>query len=237
MPRLLILNPNTSAQVTDMLRGHLQPMLGEGWQIDTATARFGGAYIASEAAYAIAAHAVLDAWSTQAPGHDAILVGCFGDPGLEALRELAGCPVIGLAEAAMQEAARAGRFVIVTGGERWEPILRRLAASAGLLDRMCGLKVLKESGSELLADPEAALLKLEAAAREAVAETGADAVIIGGAALAGMGEALAARLPFAVIDNVSAAARAVLALAPAQGAGPDGTRYSGLSPELTARLG
>ena len=237
MPRLLIINPNTSAQVTAMLREHLQPMLGEAWRIDTVTARFGGVYIASEAAYAIAAHAVLDAWSTQPAGYDAILVGCFGDPGLEALREISGCPVVGLADAAMREAAQAGRFAIVTGGERWEPILRRLAASAGLLDHLCGLKVLTESGGELLADPDQAMLKLEAAAREVQTETAADAIVIGGAALAGMGESLATRLPFAVIDNVSAAARALQALAPAKGCGPDGTRYTGLSPELMARLG
>ena len=35
-----------------------------------------------------------------------MLVGCFGEPGCIALRELAGVPVIGLAEAAMREAAQ-----------------------------------------------------------------------------------------------------------------------------------
>ncbi|MDO6387837.1 aspartate/glutamate racemase family protein [Uliginosibacterium sp. 31-12] len=235
--RLLIINPNTSAHVTRALGEHITPMLGQCWQLDCVTARFGAAYIASEAAYAIAAHAVLDAWSCQEGAYDAILIGCFGDPGLEALRELAGCPVIGLAEAAMQEAARAGRFAIVTGGARWAPILQRRAAAAGLQDQLAGLQVLSESGAELLADPPRALDRLEAAARQVRSASGAESVIIGGAALAGMGEALARRLPFAVIDNVSAAARAIrTATSRPAAAGPDGAGYHGLSPELLARL-
>jgi hypothetical protein len=38
-----------------------------------------------------------------------VLIGCFGDPGLFALRESSACPVTGLAEASFIEAARRGR--------------------------------------------------------------------------------------------------------------------------------
>jgi len=233
--RALILNPNTSQTVTSRLCGHLQPRL-PGWLLTPATAAFGGSYISSEVGYAIAGHAVLDAWAHAPNDHDLILVGCFGDPGLEALREISGIPVIGLAEAAMLEAAHHGRFAIVTGGERWPTILQRRAAAAGVADKLSGIQVLRESGAELLADPERALELLEAAARQAMQIHDTAAVLIGGAALAGMGEQLAARLPFPVVDNVSAAARAMLVAGVAQPADFDHAGYTGLSIALRERL-
>lgn len=60
-----------------------------------------------------------------------MLIGCFGDPGLLALRESSPVPVTGLAEAAFIEASRHGRFAIVTGGARWGPMLQRLAQALG----------------------------------------------------------------------------------------------------------
>jgi allantoin racemase len=234
--RILVINPNTSTTVTQMLHGHLRARLPQHWQVVSSTARFGGGYISSEVGYAIAAHAVLDAWAAEGEGCDRMLIGCFGDPGLEALREVAGVPVIGLAETAMLEAAAKGRFAIVTGGERWRAILQRRAQAAGIAEHLAGIHILQETGAELLADPVRALALLEAASREVVRSSGADVVLIGGAALAGMGEALAACLPFPVIDNVSAAARALQVGAPATAADLDNAGYSGLSAELSKRL-
>lgn len=137
MPRLLVVNPNTSASVTDLLQRRLQAQAAQadaGLQVKTVTARFGAPYVACEASYAVAQHAVLDAWAA-ALAHgdrpDAVLIGCFGDPGLFALRSGAGVPVSGLAEAAFAAAARHGRFAVVTGGAAWAPMLERLAQALG----------------------------------------------------------------------------------------------------------
>ncbi|MFT4195789.1 aspartate/glutamate racemase family protein, partial [Ottowia sp.] len=120
MSTLLLINPNTTAEVTALLRTHVQQALGDAVRIHALTARFGAPYIACEASYAVAQHAVLDAWAlARAQGLEpsAVLIGCFGDPGLLALRDAAGVPVAGLAGAAFDAAARHGRFAIVTGGE------------------------------------------------------------------------------------------------------------------------
>ena len=106
MPQWLVVNPNTSETVTQALVHHLS--------VDTprrrwhgVTAAFGAPYIADERSYCIAGHAVLDAWEraqAAAPpqGYAGVLVGCFGDPGLEALRSTTPVPVRGLAEASLQ---------------------------------------------------------------------------------------------------------------------------------------
>lgn len=59
MKRILVINPNTTASVTDMVLASCRQTHGN-VEWTGVTARFGAAYIASEAAYAIAAHAVLD---------------------------------------------------------------------------------------------------------------------------------------------------------------------------------
>lgn len=239
MPTALILNPNTSRSVTDRLLAQAQTLLPPDWRLVPATAAFGAAYIASEAAYAIAGHAVLDAYVREGAGADAVLVGCFGDPGLQALREIATVPVVGLAEAALLEAAQCGRFSIVTGGERWVPILRRLAAGMGLAGQLAGIHVVTESGAALAADPQRALDVLARLCQQAMVSDAPDCLILGGAALAGVGDTLSRSLELPVIDSVSAGMRglqAALSGARAPRAGPDGVAYERVSPALQAFL-
>jgi allantoin racemase len=115
--KFLIINPNTNELTTQRLRSVLQPQLPSHAQLDICTARFGATYIACEASHAVASHACIDAWvSYCAQTHhrpDGVLIGCFGDPGLFALREASSCRVTGLAEASFIQAAKHGPFAIV----------------------------------------------------------------------------------------------------------------------------
>jgi Asp/Glu/hydantoin racemase len=122
MAQLLIINPNTSATVTDKLTHFARAMCTGTQSVESLTARFGASYIVDEASFAIAAHATLDAWAyaTTLPHLKpaSVLVACFGDPGLVALQETCPVPVTGLAQAAFFAAAKHGRYAVVTGGER-----------------------------------------------------------------------------------------------------------------------
>lgn len=206
MPRLLIINPNTSASVTAQLAAQAASVLPAEADVHCVTASFGARYISSEAAAAVAGHAAMQACADHIAAHgrpDAVLIGCFGDPGLLALRELAGMPVTGLAEASMRAAAALGPYAIVTGGAAWAPMLRRLAWSLGLLEPMSGLVTVARSGGELAADPVAAHHLLLDACREALAaEPAPDSLILGGAALTGMGDTLAPELGVPLLDSV-----------------------------------
>ena len=208
MPTLLILNPNTTPAVTEMLRRRAVELAPTGGQARAVTASFGARYISDEAAVAVAAHAAMDAFAADRALHgaaDAVLIGCFGDPGLDALRDLAAEPVHGLAEASMLEAARLGRFAIVTGGVRWPPMLRRLAWSLGVADALAGIEVVDRTGAELAADVAAAHALLLGACEAAISRHRPDALVLGGAALTSMAPALAARLPVPLLDSVSTA--------------------------------
>ena len=60
------------------------------------------------------------------------MLACFGDPGLAALKEVSTVPVVGMADASILQACAIGkRFSIVTGGERWKPMLEEFVGEPG----------------------------------------------------------------------------------------------------------
>jgi len=207
MRRLLVINPNTGQATTRRLQSWISGLLPADVHLDCITARFGAPYIACEASHAVAGHALLDAWSEYL--HEAgsqpegILIACFGDPGLFALREASACPVSGLAEASFIQAALTGSFAIVTGGLRWKPMLQRLAGSLGFEQQLKHIEIVEQDGASLLADRDMALRVLSQACLRA-AETGVKSVIMGGAGLAGYAAELQALCPVPLIDSVSA---------------------------------
>src|SRR5258706_4319363 len=131
VPRVLLINANTTRSVTDLIEHHARRAIDKDVEIRAVTAAFGAPYVSTEAAYAVAGHAALDCLQRHAKGCDAVLLACFGDPGLFALREQSELPVLGMAEACMAEAAKRGRFSIITGGPAWKPMLERLAMALG----------------------------------------------------------------------------------------------------------
>jgi allantoin racemase len=238
--RLLVINPNTGQATTERLLQHLPSALPAKAQFSCVTARFGAPYIACEASYAVAGHALLDAWAhamADAPENEQpqrVLIGCFGDPGLHALRESCAYPVTGLAEASFMEASAIGSFAIVTGGQRWQPMLERLALSLGYAPRLQHIETVPQSGAQLLADPAQAVGILSAACQRAASHN-VKAIILGGAGLAGFAALVQPSVSIPVIDSVHAGARVVMgsALPAAQRnrAGFD-VDWKGLSPAM-----
>ena len=210
MKRLLVINPNTTAAMTERVAAAARAAL-PGVSVEAATGRFGCAYIASRASYAVASHAALDCLAAS-EGFDAVLLACFGDPGLDALREVAGAPVIGLVEAACAEAAAGGRrFAIVTGGALWRPMLAEQVRMRNLNAGLAGIAVVAPTGGAIAADPIGALDVLAEAARACFERDGAEAVILGGVGLMGLAEPIAERLGRPVICSVAAGLRAAAA--------------------------
>ncbi|KQP52287.1 aspartate/glutamate racemase family protein [Methylobacterium sp. Leaf106] len=238
--RILLINPNTTDSVTDLVTRHARRVAGDAAEFVPVTGRFGARYITSRAASAIAAHAALDALAEHAEGCDAVYLACFGDPGLGALREISPLPVVGMAEASCLAAtARGGRFAIVTGGALWGPMLEEFVAGIGLSDKLAAIRTIAPTGDRIARDPEAALADLAAACTTCALRDGADVVILGGAALAGLAERIQPQVPVPVLCSVEVGTRAVLAAAicglpPGQPA--PSIESIGLSPTLAERL-
>lgn len=208
--RILVLNPNTSPEMTALVMRVLAPMTPPGVTLVPATGRFGARYIASRSAAAIAGHAALEAYAEHGTDCDAVYLACFGDPGLMALKELASVPVVGMAEASCRRAASLGRFSIVTGGERWRPMLTEFATSLGLGQHLAAVETVVPTGGEIAADPEGALGLLAAACRRTAHRDCAETVILGGAGLAGLASRLQPLVDVPLICSTEAGLHAAI---------------------------
>jgi allantoin racemase len=223
--RLLLINPNTSTGTTERLVHTLHPLLPADVELTARTASIGASYIACEASHAVAGHAVLQAWAEDRAARPdspmAVLIGCFGDPGLFALRECSACPVTGLAEASFIEAARHGPFAVVTGGARWKPMLERLARALDMGPALAAVHTVAPTGAQMLADPALAMQHLRTACRAATAQPRLRAIVIGGAGLAGYAARLQGEFDLPLIDSAAAGLRVLL-----EGSGPKPMRAS-----------
>jgi allantoin racemase len=239
--RILLINPNTTESITALVASHASSIAGEAATFVPVTGRFGANYISSRAAAAIAAHAALDALARHVAGCDAVYLACFGDPGLAALREISPVPVVGMAEASCLEACNRGRrFAIVTGGALWEPMLTEFVAWLGLAERLAAVRTVAPTGDRIARDPESALAELAAACTACAVEDGADAVILGGAALAGLAARIQPSVPIPVLCSVEAGTRAAMAAAACINRSvpsPPALDSAGLSADLAGLLG
>lgn len=215
MKNLLLINPNTSEATTVKIERIARHLLPPDVRLHARTARFGASYISCEASHAVAAHGLLDAWAhflateTSCP-LDGVLIGCFGDPGLFALRQSSRCPITGLAEASMLQASQKGDFAIVTGGVLWHPMLMRLAQSLGLAKRLKHIEIVRPTGAQLMADPAMALACLTEACQKAASVQGVRTIILGGAGLAGYASQIRQHVDTPIIDSVEAGCQMIL---------------------------
>ncbi len=244
-PRVLLLNPNTSADITERLRATAQLVSAPGTEIVALTGARGVPYIASRAEAAIGAVTVLDMLAEHGKRADAAIIAAFGDPGLGAARELCAYPIVGMAEASMLTACMLGhRFSIVSFSTALGPWYRECVEQHGLASRLAGLRLLDGSFGHITTVMEEKTAALVELARCSVEEDGADVIVLAGAPLAGLAAAVRERIPVPVVDGVQAAlkqAEALAALRPRKAVagsfrrpGPKST--IGLTPALAALI-
>jgi len=113
-------------------------------------------------------------------GFDAVVPGCFGDPGIDALRELVTIPVLGPGATSMLVAANLGhRFSVVTVLESVVRPLENLARVTGVEPRLASVRQIGIPVLELNADPEATFRRLIDVSRRVVEEDRADVLVLG----------------------------------------------------------
>ena len=212
--KILLLNPNTTRAVTDLLYSAGSRVTSPWTDLVVATAERGVPYIATRAEAQIGGAIALEMLAAAGSSIDAAIIAAFGDPGLFGARELFDIPVVGLAEAAMLTACMLGRrFSIVTFARALAPWYQECVAMHGLESRCAGIRTLDgtfQSIANVQAEKEDMLVTL---ANRAVEQDDADVVILSGAPLAGMADKVSHRIPVPVIDPIAAAVRQAETLA------------------------
>lgn len=210
--RLLVINPNISDDVTALIESEAVRSAAPGTELVVRTAGHGVEYIETRFESLIAAGAVAEiiAEHTRAGADpvDGVVVAAFGDPGMPALKELANVPVIGITEAALCAAALQGhRFSIIAISDRIKPWYRDCVERFGLLGRLASIRSINETLNSIGSVQQDFKETLLALSRQAVAEDGADVVILAGAPLAGLARELEGEIPVPVVDGISAGIR------------------------------
>lgn len=242
--RLLLINPNTSDSVSDLIRAEARRSASAGTEVDVLTAPFGVAYIETRFEALIGAYATAQLAAEHCARYDAVVVAAFGDPGLGGLREVLPVPVTGMTEAALASAHLLGhRFSIIAISQRIQAWYRESVESYGLVGRLASIRALDRPLSSIGGVQEEHAQALQALAERAVSEDGAEVIVLAGAPLAGLARTLQGRLPVPVVDGVSSAVRhaeTLVALNPGRAlrgsfAPPPAKPHRGL-PDAIARL-
>jgi Asp/Glu/hydantoin racemase len=242
--RLLIVNPNTSERVTELIAREAERVAAPGTKVIAATARFGVSYIETPGEAVVAAHATLEALAEHATACDAAIIAAFADPGLDGARAVLDIPVVGIAQAAMTTASLLGnRFSLVSISRRMIPLFHACVERNGMASRLASVRMVEGS----VRDVATARVELEARLVElchrAVDEDGADVVILAGGPLAGLADQVSGRIPVPVVDGVASAVRLAEGLVAGHGRPRRAAErrrsektFTGISPALAAIL-
>ncbi|EJT05064.1 aspartate/glutamate racemase family protein [Rhizobium sp. CCGE 510] len=211
--RILIVNPNTTASMTEKAATAARAVAASGTEIIAATSRMGPVSIEGHYDGALAIPGLLtELKERQSTGYDAAVIACFDDTGLEAARSFADVPILGLCESAVATAGfLAQRFTVVTTLERSRVLIDNLVRRYGMGDRAkvraCDIPVL-----ELEDAASGAIGKLRAEIERALLEDGAEAIVLGCAGMTDLARELQAIYGVPVVDGVAAAVKQAEAL-------------------------
>ena len=211
MTKILIVNPNTTASMTETIAAAARAVAATGTEIVAVTSSMGPASIEGFYDEAFAVPGLIQALSN-APDADAAIIACFDDTGLDAARTVARYPVIGICEAALVTAGQiAKRIAVVTTLPRSIVPLEELVRRYGFAERArvsaCNVAVL-----DLEKPGSGAKEKLEAEIALAL-DKGAEAIVLGCAGMADLAHALSKKYDVPVVDGVAAAVKQAEALA------------------------
>ncbi|MCC6717262.1 MAG: aspartate/glutamate racemase family protein [Acetobacteraceae bacterium] len=210
VPRILLVNPNSStacsAGIDAAVAGLRHP---GGPMIEVATVADGPPGIYSWRDW----HAAVAPLCAVVAGEaaDVFVIACASDPGIEAVREVTGRPVLGMFRCAVAAAMlRAERFGVIALADASVGRHALALRAMGVQGRLAG-EIAMNTSIDALLDPVATGGALLAAGRGLVAQ-GAGAVVLGCTGMAGHRAALAAALGVPVIEPCQAAAAQALGL-------------------------
>ena len=204
--RILVINPNSSHDVTQRMSKALDGLRFEGGpQIECMTLEEGPPGVETETHLFEVAGPIVDTVAREQNRTSAFVIACFSDPGLYAAREASRVPVYGIAQCGYAAALAAGeRFGVISILSGSVARHRRYLASLGLADRLAADLAI-DMGVTELADGDRVLDRMTEVGAMLKQKHGADVVVMGCAGMAQYRGPLEDRLDIPVIDPTQAA--------------------------------
>lgn len=170
-------------------KGFLQERAGKHVQVEIADVEKGPSSIESAyEEYLSIPETVKKVVQAEEDGFDGVIVGCYGDPGIDAMREMVKIPVVGPGETSMLVASMLGhRFSIITVLDSVVPSLEKLARIVGVEGKLASVRAADIPVLDLRKDIEATKQRMIGEAKKAMTENRADIIILGCMSMAFMG--------------------------------------------------
>ncbi|WP_337883104.1 aspartate/glutamate racemase family protein [Chromobacterium haemolyticum] len=205
--KICVINPNTTADMTERIRLAAVRAARPETLIVARNPEDGPVSIESHFDEAVSVIGVCEEVMEGArQGCDAYVVACFGDPGLNAARELVRAPVVGIAQAAFQMASLiATRFSVVTTLSRTCVIAEHLLHSYGYAHLCRRVRAAEVPVLDLERDPDLAYRLIVEEARKARDEDGIGAIVLGCAGMADLAPRIGEAIGLPVVEGVGAA--------------------------------
>jgi allantoin racemase len=203
--RILVVNPNTTASMTEKIAAAARRAASPGTAIVATNPASGPAAIEGFYDEAMSLRGLLEV-IRQRPDCDAVIIACFDDTGLDAARCLTDKPVIGIGEAAYHITAMiANRFSVVTTLARSVPALEHNLHRYGLAARCARVRSSEVAVLELEHPGSDACDRISAEIGRAVAEDRAEAIVLGCAGMTDLANRLQDAHGLPVLDGVTCA--------------------------------
>ncbi|MPY77116.1 MAG: Asp/Glu/hydantoin racemase [Actinophytocola sp.] len=204
--RILVVNVNTTAAMTDSIAAQARAVARPGTEIVGLTPSFGPESVEGNFESYLSAVAVMDRVQAYDGQYDAVVQAGFGEHGREGLQELCDVPVVDITEAAAHVACLLGRkYAVVTTLSRAVGQIEDRLMLAGLHTRCASVRASGLSVLELEEDQDAAVKAIAEQARLSVEQDGAEVVCLGCGGMAGLDAEIRAATGAPVVDGVAAA--------------------------------
>ncbi len=183
-PTILVINPNTSQEMTEAIDRVAQATVGMQAKAVTVRSQQGPHTIEGPLDAALGVAGMLEVIGAYTAPFDAVVVACFGDPGVDALRLLVRVPVVGIGAASFTQAAfMSHRFAIVTPSIGTPERYAAVTAAMGLSKQFLGTYQTALAVADFESGEPDVLETLVRHAQQAVQE-GAECLLFGCAGIA-----------------------------------------------------
>lgn len=227
MKKLLYVQPSATNKYNDMVQDSLDRYTDSGFKAVVRNIEYGGD-VPSCKYYACVSvpYMIEEILKGEKEGYSGVIIGCFGDPGIDEAREVVSIPVVGIGAAACHIACLLGDEIsIITTGDgvqhknlklnekyhhQFYKEIRRKLQLQGLLDRVVSIRTYMSSVDENAAPADEGIADVDALleqGRKAIEEDGADVLVLGCAFMMGVADKLQEFLGVPVVDSTLAAVK------------------------------
>ena len=201
--KILVLNPNSTAQLNDLIKRSIS--CDRSMDADVINPVGGPAAIQTADDEVEAVHhsvALISELAARVDGYDALIIACYGDPGLAEIAAMVSIPVVGIAQTSMAVAAGlSDNFGLIVAKSSAIEIMSKLATSYGYDLTRDAIEASGVPVLDMMHDPDGSYPAILAAGIR-LRNKGIDTVCLGCASMGQFAARLRVDSGLTVIDSV-----------------------------------